>query len=343
METKKIRFKYVDILRGIGIVFMIMGHVGFGGKFDRYIHSFHMPLFFCVSGYLFKIKNEVSIHKLIINKVQKLLIPYMFFASVNYIFWLLFESDGRNLLDPLIRLVTYNTSKLPIGSAIWFLTAIFWVEVFYLLIDRIFQNMNIKHILIFIISFGGSIFQTLTDFRMPLTIDIAFVCLGFYHIGRVFREREVNIRNNRIVYRMLSDTKRQYITIAVLLIINASITFLTPYVNVKMGWYGFVPVFWINALIGISAYYLLTIKIDQITGRARFISYIFAEIGKDSIVYLGFNQLIIYLTTMLLTSLDMEGISVIGNSVLELIIVISILFIISNILDSNKLRFLIGR
>ena len=38
--------KYIDILRGIGIIIMVSGHIGFGGKFDRYIHTFHMPLFF---------------------------------------------------------------------------------------------------------------------------------------------------------------------------------------------------------------------------------------------------------------------------------------------------------
>lgn len=44
----KKRIAYIDILRGIGILLMVMGHVGFGSRFSHYIHAFHMPLFFVV-------------------------------------------------------------------------------------------------------------------------------------------------------------------------------------------------------------------------------------------------------------------------------------------------------
>lgn len=58
-EIEKIndkRIEYVDIYRGIGIILMIMGHIGFGGKFDIWIHAFHMPMFFFISGFLHKEK-----------------------------------------------------------------------------------------------------------------------------------------------------------------------------------------------------------------------------------------------------------------------------------------------
>lgn len=47
----------IDILKAIGIVLMIMGHIGFGGIFDYWIHSFHMPMFFIMSGFLAKRKK----------------------------------------------------------------------------------------------------------------------------------------------------------------------------------------------------------------------------------------------------------------------------------------------
>ena len=49
------RLDYVDTLKGIGILLMLMGHVPFGANFDYYIHAFHMPLFFFISGFLIKI------------------------------------------------------------------------------------------------------------------------------------------------------------------------------------------------------------------------------------------------------------------------------------------------
>ena len=50
------RVESADLYRGIGIVLMIMAHIGFGGLFDHFVHAFHMPLFFFVSGYFFKIR-----------------------------------------------------------------------------------------------------------------------------------------------------------------------------------------------------------------------------------------------------------------------------------------------
>ena len=47
------RLNDVDLFRAVGIVLMIMGHVGFGNMFSKWIHIFHMPMFFVISGYFF--------------------------------------------------------------------------------------------------------------------------------------------------------------------------------------------------------------------------------------------------------------------------------------------------
>lgn len=48
---RKSRMDYIDIYRAFGIILMVMGHIGFGGKFDKFIHAFHMPMFFFISGF----------------------------------------------------------------------------------------------------------------------------------------------------------------------------------------------------------------------------------------------------------------------------------------------------
>ncbi len=60
VENQKSRLKYVDFFRGIGIIMMVMAHVGFGG-YDHFVHAFHMPMFFFVSGYFFSYKRGVKI------------------------------------------------------------------------------------------------------------------------------------------------------------------------------------------------------------------------------------------------------------------------------------------
>ncbi len=48
------RFAWIDSARGIGIVAVVAGHVWTHGALRDALYSFHMPLFFLLSGYLFR-------------------------------------------------------------------------------------------------------------------------------------------------------------------------------------------------------------------------------------------------------------------------------------------------
>ena len=55
------RIEWIDIARGFAILFVIIGH-SLGNYFSSYfanlIYVFHMPIFFVLSGYLYKRKNK---------------------------------------------------------------------------------------------------------------------------------------------------------------------------------------------------------------------------------------------------------------------------------------------
>lgn len=87
------RISFIDISRAIAIVLIVLGHTIVHSKhcfvLFKIIYSFHVALFFIISGYLFKIKNE-SFLSFIKNKFIRLLIPYFFlvcsiFNSIFYI------------------------------------------------------------------------------------------------------------------------------------------------------------------------------------------------------------------------------------------------------------------
>ncbi|WP_070155511.1 acyltransferase family protein [Sphingobium phenoxybenzoativorans] len=54
------RYEWVDVARGIGIVAVVIGHVWSRGLPHTLTYSFHMPLFFLLSGYLFRPKPVVA-------------------------------------------------------------------------------------------------------------------------------------------------------------------------------------------------------------------------------------------------------------------------------------------
>lgn len=79
----KQRLDYLDLLKGIAIFLMVMGHfLAWNIKSDgsgmsscmlikNLIYSFHMPLFFFISGYLIDMKNKVWTSSLVINVFKK--------------------------------------------------------------------------------------------------------------------------------------------------------------------------------------------------------------------------------------------------------------------------------
>ena len=99
------RIDYIDALKGFAILLMVMGH-SLSWQFADYpilftdanpsvdfikatvihdfIYSFHMPLFFMLSGYFMHIKR--GIWGTILNKSRRLLVPYV---ATGFILFLL--------------------------------------------------------------------------------------------------------------------------------------------------------------------------------------------------------------------------------------------------------------
>lgn len=57
------RLEYIDIVKGIGIFLMVLGHSyseDNASLIIKWLYSFHMPLFFIVSGVLYGIRYNNS-------------------------------------------------------------------------------------------------------------------------------------------------------------------------------------------------------------------------------------------------------------------------------------------
>lgn len=72
METKRI--DYMDISKGIAMLCIVAGHMGIN-SITRIVFTFHVPLFFLISGYFFHDKAD-----LIRKRSSQLLKPYFFTA-----------------------------------------------------------------------------------------------------------------------------------------------------------------------------------------------------------------------------------------------------------------------
>lgn len=68
------RVLWIDMAKGYGIIFVIVGHLGIPYIAD-YIYAFHMPLFFFLSGIVYSVKDNLAIF--LKSKIRRIVVPYI--------------------------------------------------------------------------------------------------------------------------------------------------------------------------------------------------------------------------------------------------------------------------
>lgn len=177
---KKERLDYLDVVKGFSIILVVLGHIYFRESLiSKYIYSFHVPVFFIVTGMLLKYKNENNIKKVLINRFKGIMIPYFIFDFFNIIIYLClngftYQNARWNIIDTVIL---YGR------GATWFLPCLFIAEVSFIIIRNIFKN-DILHIMCCLVCFSIPIFivapNTIIFVLFRSMIAIGFICFGYY-------------------------------------------------------------------------------------------------------------------------------------------------------------------
>ena len=152
MDQKK-RLHHLDMAKGIGIFFVALGHMEDIAAGTRiWISSFHMPLFFIISGILMAVKGEPSkdFKERVKKRYRGIIVPYLWF-SLSY-----FIIDIGNLnivhnIDLHTFIVDTISSATFYGmSVLWFLPAIFLASVGFLFLKKKYSDRIVAILLIVI-------------------------------------------------------------------------------------------------------------------------------------------------------------------------------------------------
>ena len=133
----------VDVAKGIGIVLVVLAHCCGGTLPSNVINSFHMPLFFCLSGLFLFRKNE-SFRDFINKKAKSLLFPCLIFGILLSTYSTTLDYVRGESEIPLgLRYVGLfiNTRHNPYPGSLWFFLALFLVE---LMLYFIHNNSSLK-------------------------------------------------------------------------------------------------------------------------------------------------------------------------------------------------------
>ena len=315
IQKSQKRIGYVDLYRGIGIILMIMAHIGFGSLFDYYIHAFHMPMFFFVSGFFYKSDSPDKFFK---QKIKTLIIPYVFYTFIIYIGW---KVICGNPDDSLIIIFLYMNSTPFVAAALWFLTALFIANVIYWLIQTLFNSDIYISIVAFLIALCGNIIQYFFAKPSIFAFDAGLVGVGIMHLGFLCRNRRT-----RVIEKIMNLNWNEIIIAFVLL---SALIFINSKVNMREGKYGIIPLFWINSagmciiLWNTARKLIETWNKNNLKNRA--IDYLYSvimNIGRRSLVFLCLNQV------MIVVAFRYFPIEVSSNSVTILIHNIVMLFLV---------------
>lgn len=281
-QASKVRLGYMDAFRGLGIITMVMGHVGFGSEFGHFIHAFHMPMFFYISGFFYNGRNYSDAeyyHK----KVKSLLVPYFSFGIGHY---LLYRLAGGHSFNELFYLFSFNTISLPIAGALWFLTALFFTDIIYFLLDK----YNMKWLILPLV-LAGSFMDQILQYPLPWALSASFVGLGLYWLGEMSRKYEKNLTK-------ILNMKSWQILIAGIII--TVLIYINGYIDMRSGCYAIIPLFWTNAIMAI----FIGISISKLICKTNRMKYIL-KIGENSITYVCLNQLTIKIVSKILSYIHM--------------------------------------
>lgn len=302
------RYEYIDIAKGIGILMVVWAHILITGASHRVIYAFHMPLFFLVSGMLFRRDKYTCFFDFLRRRAKRLLVPFVIYSVATWIIWAVFRFIRHDVIvsywDPLLQTVIAKGSGAYMvhNSALWFIPCLFATEMMY------FGFGKFNDIVKLLISVGcatvsfilGYYFEDCWWFLLPWNFDAAMIAVLFYCIGNIFSSR---ISNSMIIEYSMGHTKTLLcVLVALSLVLYWS---AMEYGECSMGsssyqCNGFI--FVVRAIIGCAACLILSILIGFMSCKSLVKRYLIRE-GKCSLDIMSIH-------------IPIKGIVILGLSIL---------------------------
>lgn len=252
----KERLTWIDAAKGMGIFLVFLGHTTIPNNIFWYIFSFHMPLFFFLSGYLYRANKHASWVEFLKSKSKKLLVPYIIFFVILLVYWVLIGrtiGDTQNLsvkISQIFYEFTYATAYLKTPFApLWFLITLFWVEIMFFFLQKNITKKLWLFISLLVISILGYLYSIKFSVRPPWGLDIAFVAVLLYGLGYFARTLKIKLSNLSKFFLLL--------LVPVLIFIGWEIAFANNRVDMMSNHYGNFCLFLGGAIVSISAIIVL--------------------------------------------------------------------------------------
>lgn len=182
-----------------GILLVVLGHSGMAepeiethvGLLKTWIYSFHMPLFFFISGYLFSLTNpdflKIKAGPFLFKKVKRLLVPY-FILGLLSIFINLKGGQDLHLADILLTF-TYPREL----GYLWYVATLFIIFVMVTLLSASGINLKNKGTAVCLLLILFAIYTAIPPIYLLNISEVCWFSL-FFALGILFQTNDIIIQ-----------------------------------------------------------------------------------------------------------------------------------------------------
>mgnify|MGYP006296750773 CR=1 FL=1 len=301
MKIKSKRIYWIDALKAISIFLVFYAHISadipnqestVAFKQVKFIYSFHMPVFFFLSGLFYKRRYQ-TFKKEISTLFYKRIIPAFFFSIAMIPFLMIYQYSNfgyihyRELIKKTLHFLHGETE---LNYTTWFLVCLFTTEVLAIFIFSKFKKSYQKAIAATLTTSLGLILTNKYHIFEPyLGIHLntwylheSLVALGFYTMGHLTIKQLYELPKMNVILRGVFAVLFSALTIFTFDLNNPFPEFV---VIMKVSSHGSSIYFILTAIFGILA----TLFIATLIPKTTFISFL----GKNTLILLGLNGFLI--------------------------------------------------
>lgn len=271
------RIQWIDIAKALGILLVVLGHLTNSSSYiGHWISSFHMPLFFVLSGICFSPLGTLS--KYINKKFISLIYPYFTFGICLAILHVILCNYG------LLEIISHTKKHFLNYGAMWFVPILFFAQVLFKFVYSKRIWINISSMIIFTV-FGYLLSKNNIDIGYSLTT--IFMATAYVEFGYLIKDKLVCLFENKLFY---------YI-IPFMLIVYSYIIYAVDSVNINMSGndiprLGTIPLSIMGLLMFCYAcYWLSMLKCTRLHNALSWL-------GKNTIIILALHMFFIKLSTI---------------------------------------------
>lgn len=206
-KEKKNRDTYIDAVKGLGILSIVIGHaswtiniMGIDIQIGPFVYLYHLAIFAFCSGYLFN-ENISDFWLFVGKKLKGLYRPFVIYSLMYFVVRNIFIYSGtlqaeKFTLDQgiitLTNVLTFNSMGEMLG-AFWFVPMLFFALIFYAAIVFYTKNIRNKKVreclrCICYCVFGAvGIYTTERQFGLLFNIQISYLMVPIIAIGHYFK------------------------------------------------------------------------------------------------------------------------------------------------------------